>query len=202
MLQPLRSAGNVRMYPLAELEKLLQVAVFNRHEYKISDIYKMNGTAIYTVLGALKADTAHLEKALAELTVCMSACKPDKITQHLNRLLKVWPLETLVESIIYPFLYNTSLLWIGNKLYEEHITVTSIRQKLLYTIERLQVAEDSASSILLFLTDTKQLDLGLLYSHFHFKRRGFKVLYLGNDITLLNLKKPYIFIPLITSLLI
>ena len=27
MLQPLRSAGNVRMYSLAELEKLLQVAV-------------------------------------------------------------------------------------------------------------------------------------------------------------------------------
>ena len=188
MLQPLRSAGNVRMYPLAELEKLLQVAVLNRHGYRISEIYKMKGTAIQTALQALEADSAHLEKALAELTVCMYACQPEKITQHLNRLRKAWPLEILVESIIYPFLYNTSLLWIGNKLYEEHITVTAVRQKLQYAIEGLQVPEDSASSILLFLTDTKQLDLGLLYSHYHFKRRGFKVLYLGNDITLLNLK--------------
>ena len=54
----------------------------------------MNGTAIQTALQALEAVTAHLEKALAELTVCMYACEPYKITQHLDRLLKAWPLET------------------------------------------------------------------------------------------------------------
>ena len=148
----------------------------------------MNGTAIQTALQALEAVTAHLEKALAELTVCMYACEPYKIKQHLNRLLKAWPLETPVESIFHPFLYNNSLLWIGHRLYEEHITVTAIRKKPQYAIEGLQAPEDSAYSVLLFLTNTRQLDLRLLYSHYHSKRRGFKILYLGNDITLLNLK--------------
>lgn len=188
MLQPQRSAGNIRMYPLEELKRLLQVAVLNRHGYRISQIFKMDEGAINVSLQLLDNNTALMEKALADLTVGMYAGESDKIIQLLNKLLKDWSLEVMVENIIYPFLHNTSLLWVGNKLYEEHIAVTAIRQKLQYAIERLQPSTNNATTILLFLTDTRQLDLGLLYCHYLFKRNGCKVLYLGNDITLSNLK--------------
>ena len=188
LLQPHRSAGNVRMYPFEELRKLLRVAVLNRHGYRISEIYKMDDAAINGSLQTLNTNSALVERALADLTVGMYAGEPDKIEPLLNKLLKEWSLDILVESIIYPFLHNTSLLWVGNKLYEEHIAVTAIRQKLQFAIESLQPPEVYASNVLLFLSGTRQLDLGLLYSHYFFKSRGYKVLYLGNDVTLLNLK--------------
>ena len=176
------------MYPLKELKRPLQVAVLHRHGYRISQIFKMDEGAINVSLQLLDNDTALMEKALADLTVGMYAGESDKIIQLLNKLLKDWSLEVMVENIIYPFLHNTSLLWVGNKLYEEHIAVTAIRQKLQYAIERLQPSTNNATTILLFLTDTRQLDPGLLYCHYLFKRSGCKVLYLGNDITLSNLK--------------
>ena len=188
LLQPERSTGNVRMYSLVQLKKLLHVAILNRHGYRISEIYKMDETKLINTIKSLNADTASLETALAELTLGMYNGESDMVEQLLNRILKDWSAEILVEKIIYPFLYNTSLLWIGNKLYEEHIVVTAIRQKLLFAIESLQLPANSAESILLFLTDTRQLDLGLLYSHYFFKSRGYKVLYMGNDITPENLK--------------
>lgn len=188
LLQPHRTAGNARLYSLTQLEKLLEYAVLNSHGYRISDIHKMDGNALTAALLSLQVDTALMQKALAHLTVCMHAGRPDQIINLLNNLVKAFSLEVLVENILYPFLYNSYLFWKGNKLYEEHIAVTAIRQKLLYAIESLDTGENSSPAILLFLADTTQLDLGLLYSHFYFKKRGFKVLYLGNDITLLNLK--------------
>jgi hypothetical protein len=66
--------------------------------------------------------------------------------------------------------------------------VTAIRKKLILAIETLTITVKSNKRVLLFLPDTKQLDLGLLYGNYYLKRRGVQIIYLGNDITIQNLK--------------
>jgi hypothetical protein len=66
--------------------------------------------------------------------------------------------------------------------------VTAIRKKLILAIESAGLIAKGDKTVLLFLSDAKQLDLGLLYSNYFLKRRGVHVLYMGTDVTIQNLK--------------
>lgn len=69
---------------------------------------------------------------------------------------------------------------------QEHLVVTIIRKKLLSLIEKIPPKWDS-QSVLLFLVDNKQLDLGLLCAYYHFRVHGLQVIYMGSDVTIENL---------------
>ncbi|HEY0068030.1 MAG TPA: hypothetical protein VGB46_11725, partial [Flavisolibacter sp.] len=100
-----------------------------------------------------------------------------------------WPAATVIDEVIFPFLSKVGLLCKGRQLSEEHLVVTAIRKKLLWSIERLEMTRPNAKSILLFLSNERQLDLLLLYLYYHLKKDGWEVIYLGVNISLKNLEE-------------
>ena len=188
LVKPIRSPGNFRLYTLDELKKILNIALLKKNGYRISVLSKIKARDIEDKIEQLSSDNIKWQKAINDLTINMYTLQPESFEWVLDELLLHWPIDILVEKIIFPFLNLTHLLWTGNKLSEEHLVVTAIRKKLIFAIESAGLISTRNEPVLLFLPDRKQLDLGLLYCNYYLKRRGIKILYLGNDVTIQNLK--------------
>lgn len=188
LLKPSRTAGNLRLYTLDELEKVLNIALLKKNGNRISQLSTIPFKEIENKVSLLSNDGNQWQRAVNNLIRNMYSPEPESFERVLDELLLIWPIGILIEKIIFPFLNTTNLLWIGHKLNEEHLVVTAIRKKMILAIESVGLATKTDKTILLFLPDTKQLDLGLLYSYYFLKSKGAYVLYLGNDITIQNLK--------------
>ena len=184
ILQPERTPGNFRLYSVDQLKKILNIALLNKNGYKISRLSKITEAVVENTITALSKDDNKWQKAINDLTICMYTPDAGCFEDVLDELILTWPMDVVMEKIVVPFLNTTALLWIGSKLYEEHIVVTSIRKKLILAIEMLPDTNKQGDSVVLFLPDNKQLDLGLLYCNYFLKKRGMHVVYFGVDVSL------------------
>ncbi len=188
LLKPARGTGNYRLYTLSQLKKILQIALLKRNGFRISFLSVMSDNDLEQKLKQLNDDSDQQQVAINGLIINMYSVDPESFQFLLDELLFTWSINILVEKVLFPFLKITNLLWIGHKRSEEHLVVTAIRKKLILAIETLNNTVKTKKRVLLFLPDTKQLDLGLLYGNYYLKRRGVQILYMGNDITIQNLK--------------
>jgi hypothetical protein len=186
--QPQRSEGKTRLYSLNEFGELLSIALLNRNGYKISHLSALNTGAINHLVKQLRNENACCEIALNEMFVGMYALDVDIIDAVLDKCFLQLPVHTVFSGIILPFLTKTELLWQGNKLTEEHLVVTAIRKKIMWGIEKIGPRLKNDNPVLLFLPDTRQLDLGLLYMNFQLRLRNVPVVYMGNDVSIENLQ--------------
>lgn len=187
VLQPQRTGGNVRKYSVDDLSKIMNIALLNGNNYKISRLAKMNSDELHETIHQLTGTNERMFKALNSLIIHMYKMNIDEFEEVLDECFLTWPADTVVGKIIIPFLKSASLLYKGNRLNEEHLVVTAIRKKLHWCIEKADTKESNGKAILLFLTQDKQLDLLLLCIYFHLKNAGWKVIYLGVDISLKNI---------------
>lgn len=186
LLHPSRSAGNSRLYTLKELERILNIALLKQNGYMIASLAKIHETEIDHKINILSNQYSKSQKAINDLTVKMYTLDAKAFEWFLDELLLSYSIELLIDKIIYPFLKLTNLLWTGNKFFEEHFVVTAIRKKLILGIENQKQPKGDVR-VILFLPDTRQLDLGLLFSDYYLKKNGVQALYLGNDVTVQNL---------------
>ncbi|MEO6583153.1 MAG: MerR family transcriptional regulator [Ferruginibacter sp.] len=183
LLQPERTPGNFRMYTIDQLKKILHVALLNKNGHRVSELSKIPLTGIEDKVTSLSTDQSRWQKAINELTINMFTVEPESFKWLLDELLIVWPIDVVMEKIIGPFLEVTGLFWIWKREYEEHLVITAIRKKITLGIETLPMVKSNGSSVLLFLPDSKQVDLGLLYTNYFLKRRGIRVIYMGTEVT-------------------
>lgn len=187
--QPQRTNGNVRRYSIDELSKLSKLALLSNSGYRASHICKMTEDELQSVVLQLKLDHERMQRAVCELIICMHKMDIRGFEMQLDDCFLSWPAETVIDEIIFPFLSKVGLLCKGRQLNEEHLVVTAIRKKLLWSIERLDTPTPNSKSILLFLSNEKQLDLLLLYLYYHLKKDGWEVIYMGVNISLKNLEE-------------
>jgi methanogenic corrinoid protein MtbC1 len=107
-----------------------------------------------------------------------------------RQVIKKGFLRTITESI-YPFLQYVGVLWTTNKamIAQEHYISNLIRQKIIAAIERLSIPAKGAPSIVLFLLEGEEHEIGLLLASFIAKEMGWNVYYLGQGVPVANIKK-------------
>jgi MerR family transcriptional regulator, light-induced transcriptional regulator len=186
LLKPDRTINNLRLYTLDELKNFLNIALLKKNGFRISGL---TPESIEDKIRLLVSEDNLWQKAINDITINMYLEDVESFESVLDKFLLQWPIDTLIEKVLFPFLKITNLLWVGHKLSEEHLVVTACRKKLIRAIESLKSTFKTDKIILLFLPDTKQLDLGLLYTYYFLKRRGVHTLYVGNDVTVQNLKR-------------
>ena len=72
---------------------------------------------------------------------------------------------------------------------QEHYISNLIRQKIIAAIERLSIPQKDAPSIVLFLLEGEEHEIGLLLASFVAKEMGWNVYYLGQSVPIVNIKK-------------
>lgn len=187
--QPGRTAGNVRRYGVDDLARMLRIALLCRNGYRISSVCAMGEGELEARVAALQQDPHLKERMKMTLLESMYRMSTRDFESALSLCFVRWPAQVVLRELIVPFLSAVNLMRSGTRANEEHLVVTAVRSKLLWSIEQLEVPAANGLSIVLFLPGGRQLDLQLLYLHYELKRQGWEVCYLGTDVTPDNLKE-------------
>ncbi|HEX2607829.1 MAG TPA: MerR family transcriptional regulator [Flavisolibacter sp.] len=190
LFTPDRTATNYRLYSLDDLSHLLNISLLNRFGYKISQLSTLNKDKIKELLSNLSDPQALYEKQVNYLILCLLTMEIEDFEMALDSAVNTWGIQATLESVILPFLERVELYsykGFGNSEY--HFAITALRKKLILAIEKTDAPQQNKGTALLFLPKGEHYDLFLLYMNYRLKGHGFSVLYLGTDISTINLRK-------------
>jgi len=189
-LKPKRSDTNIRYYNADELKTILNIALLNQHGYKISSIDKMNEAEMQHAVLSLSSTPAQEGRVLNKLISHMVELNMDDFELQLNKAVSEKGIEETLVRLIFPFMERIGILWVTNHINpaQEHLVSNIIRQKILVGINGLKPWAKKKSSIILFLPQGEQHELGLLYAYFMMKKQGITTIYLGADLPIKDLQ--------------
>lgn len=191
-LDPMRTATNIRYYSDAQLKQLLNFGILVRNGYRVSKLNKMTDEQVYEEVAKVLADPAsESSDEMKGFTLSMLEMNEEEFDNIFERqVIRKGFLRTITESV-YPFLQYVGVLWTTNKamIAQEHYMSNLIRQKIIAAIERLSIPQKGAPSLVLFLLEGEEHEIGLLLASFIAKEMGWNVYYLGQGVPVVNIKK-------------
>ncbi|GAO45193.1 MerR family transcriptional regulator [Flavihumibacter petaseus] len=197
-LKPKRTHSNIRYYNSEELKTLLNISLLNRYGYKISHIDRMEPAEIGERIVALGNGEALEERMVNDLIAQMIDLNMEAFEELLDGHIAHRGIDKTITHLIFPFLDKIGILWQTNHINpaQEHLVTNVIRQKLIVGIEGAFSHISIPRTVLLFLPEGEQHEIGLLYTSYLLKSHGVSILYLGANVPLkdvefvANLKKP------------
>jgi len=203
ILEPKRTASNIRYYEDKDLKNLLNVVYLRKNGFKISKIAEMSDEDLAQALAEATSSGVSQNVQIETLTLAMMEMDEQKFNNIIDVTIKQLGFEKTMLGVIYPFLEKLSMLWLTGSVAHVQETFISnlIRQKLISATNEVPVTTDKkAKKIVLYLPEGERQELSLQLLHYLLKKRNFKVTYLGGDITLTDvsdavsiLKPDYIF---------
>ncbi|HLK27782.1 MAG TPA: MerR family transcriptional regulator [Puia sp.] len=189
-LKPQRTGTNIRYYTSHELKKILNIALLAKYGFKISHIDKMNEEDVKKSIFSLSTAEAQQDRLVNELIQCTVSIDMEKFENILDSYIISRGIDKAILHIIFPFLNRIGILWMTNHISpgEEHLISNIIRQKLIVGIEGVAPHISRDKTVLLFLPEGEFHELGLLYVAYLLKKHGAKILYMGADVPVKDLK--------------
>ncbi|WP_422362128.1 MerR family transcriptional regulator [Reichenbachiella sp.] len=184
-IKPHRTKTNIRYYSGDQLKKLINVGILLRHDYKISKVAAMDDVRIHKLVGNLLLEASEsYQEDINALTISMIDLNELEFNRVFNTHVRNNGLVNAFIHLIYPFLQHVGVLWGINKAMpaQEHFISNLIRQKLVTATENLAVADSDAPSLLLFLFEGEDHEIGLLLANYIAKELGWKTYYLGSNV--------------------
>jgi len=191
LVEPKRTKSNIRYYEDEDLKFLLNVALLNKNGFKISKIAKMSDEEILDQVRSISDLGAAYNTQLDALTISMIEMDEYKFDRIVSTNIRQIGFERTMIEVIYPFLEKLSVLWLTGSIspVQENFTTCLIGQKIISQIDQLPIpANGSGNTFLIYLPKGETQELSLLFMHYLLKVRGFKVVYLGQDISLGDLR--------------
>jgi len=191
-LDPMRTPTNIRYYSDVQLKQLLNFGILVRNGYRVSKLDKMTDEEVYEEVTKVLADpSSESSDEMKGLTLSMLEMNEEDFDNIFERqVIRKGFLRAITESI-YPFLQYVGVLWTTNKamIAQEHYMSNLIRQKIIAAIERLSIPQKGAPSVVLFLLEGEEHEIGLLLASFMAKEMGWNVYYLGHGVPVPNIRK-------------
>jgi DNA-binding transcriptional MerR regulator len=190
-LRPQRTATNIRYYSNDELKMVLNIALLNKYGFKISHIDKMEPSEIQQKILSLGDPVAVQERIINELVQEMVDMDMERFEAVLGKYINARGIEKAVLQIIFPFLEKIGILWQTGHINpaQEHLVSNVIRNKLIYAIETTNSHIRIDKTFLLYLPEGEHHELGLLFMNYLLKSHGTKVVYLGANVPLGDLRQ-------------
>jgi DNA-binding transcriptional MerR regulator len=211
LFTPERTDTNIRFYSDTDLKKLLNISILNRYGYKISKIAKLSIEELNDKVLDLAHQIDDSDKTIESLVLAVIEFDEERIEKLVNRAIVKYGFEEAFLKNIFPFIQKIDLLWqVGTiNFTHKHFVNCIIRQIVVIAIDNINRKSFSDSKcVVLFLPDNETNELGLLFYHYFFKKKGYKVIYLGqstqlSDLRILvdNLKPAYLLTTFMSSLL-
>jgi len=108
----------------------------------------------------------------------------------LNQNIEQKGLENTMNELIYPLLDKLSLAWMAGSFLEVHESFVTqiIKSKILAAIENIKCEPKAHPSYVIYLPPNEKQELSLLYLHYILKDNGCKVINLGNEVNLNDMR--------------
>ncbi|TVZ51931.1 MerR family transcriptional regulator [Dokdonia sp. Hel_I_53] len=198
LLEPQRTATNIRTYSLNDLQKLLNVVFLTENGYKISKIANKTTSEISALVSVIVSElsAASENHAINSFKIAMMNFDQNLFHKTYNSLVETKDFETIFYESFLPLLHEIGLLWQTDTINpsHEHFIFNLIKQKILINIEKKQHSTPCTQeqTFALFLPENEIHELGLLFLNYELISNGYKVIYLGQSIMLSNLKYLYL----------
>lgn len=190
LLQPNRTDTNIRYYSASSLQKLLNVALLNKHKHKISKIAQMSDEQIVLNARELAFKFAANDEAVNAFKMAMFQFDKVLFNNTYNKLLHRKTFREIFKEIFVPFLHHVGLLWQTKTLLpaHEHFISNLIIQKIQLNTEKLEYAATNTDYIYVFFLPENEIhEIGLMYLNYEMVLRGAQTVYLGESLPLDNL---------------
>jgi DNA-binding transcriptional MerR regulator len=210
LIEPERTSTNIRAYCDAELKKLLNISILNKNGYKISRIAQLSSEEIADSITRLTETISDTQSQVENLAIAMIDLDETKFEKILSRSIIQLGFEDTVIRVLNPFFVKLGLMWQTGSINpaQEHFVSSLVRQKMLVAIDS-QITDGSPGSktFTLFLPEGEMHELGLLFANYLIRKRGHKVVYLGQSLPMEDLVSierirpaDYLFTSFITSM--
>lgn len=192
LISPERTSTNIRTYCDAELKKLLNISILNRNGIRISRIASLSTDEINIEISRLSEEKTNYKSHIENLSIAMIDLDENHFEKIISRtILKLGFEETMIR-IIYPFFVHIGILWQTGSINpaQEHFITNLIRRKLIVAIDGQIMKENRKNKkFLLFLPEGELHELGLLFYSYLIRKRGHKVIYLGQTVPLNDIRE-------------
>ncbi|MEL7120513.1 MAG: MerR family transcriptional regulator, partial [Bacteroidota bacterium] len=191
IIVPQRTKTNIRYYEDEDLKYLLNIALLNKNGIKISKIAKMSKGEVAEKVAAISEINFEYGTQLDALTISMIEMDEFKFDRIISTNIQQLGFERTMIEIIYPFLDKLSLLWLTGSInpVQENFMSYLIRQKIIVAIdEEPLVSGKNVPKFIIYLPEGEKQELTLLFMHYLLKARRNQVIYLGQDISIIDLK--------------
>jgi DNA-binding transcriptional MerR regulator len=185
LVEPKRTPTNIRYYDDEDLKRILNVALLNRNGIKISHIAELDEGGISDKISDLSKEYPDTENQIDNLVMSMIDLDEKKFEKILSKSTLQIGFEETVLHLIYPFFEKLGLLWqtgVVNPA-QEHFVSNLIRQKLIVAIDKLvENDKPGAQRFIMYLPEGELHEISLLFYYFLAKKRGLRVVYLGQSV--------------------
>lgn len=191
IIEPKRTASNIRYYTDQDLKFLMNIAFLNRKGIRISKIAKLSKEEINAEVDQLSKTEAEHTDNFQGLAMAMMELDEPKIGRILTKCFSQNGVEDTILHVLVPFLEKASLLWLTGSISAMHEQFAScvIRRRILTEITKLKVKSSKEQpKILLYLPEGDQQELYLMFVQYLLRKRGLVVVYLGSKVALEDLQ--------------
>jgi MerR family transcriptional regulator, light-induced transcriptional regulator len=191
---PKRTKTNIRYYTDEDLRAILNVTVLNKNGYKISKIASMNAEERSHKVATLSEKSFEYDTQLDALTISMIEMDEYKFDRILSTNIQQLGFERTMLEVIHPFLDKLGLLWLTGSIHpvQENFMSYLIRQKIIVAIDNLPInLGRSTKKFLLYLPEGENQELSLLFMHYLLRSRNFLVIYIGQNMSIDDLRDAY-----------
>ncbi len=184
IIEPSRTATNIRYYSDLDLKKIINVSLLNTYGIKISKIADMSlddmNRKVLEISELQNDKGVHID----QMVIAMIDMEEELFEKILNNLILRFGFEQTITEIIYPFLEKIGILWQTQNITpaHEHFISNLIRQKIVVAIDGLPIPPKTQKKILLFLPEGEMHELGLLFYHFLIRKAGYRTYSLGQNV--------------------
>ncbi|MEH6407066.1 MAG: MerR family transcriptional regulator [Leeuwenhoekiella sp.] len=192
LLEPDRTATNIRTYSLKDLQKLLNVIFLLENEYKISKVARHNSAEIAEIVADLVAkNNLTNNHAIISLKIAMMNFDQRLFAKTYESLATVLSFRQIFMQAFVPLLNELGFLWQTDTINpaHEHFITNLIKMKILLQIEQYQLKHPPTKSktFVLFLPENEIHELGLMFLNYEIISRGYSCIFLGQSIQLESL---------------
>lgn len=194
IVQPKRTQTNIRYYLDEDLQLILNIALLNKNGLKISKIAKMSEGEIATEVEVLTDENQNDDIQTEALTLAMLELDEIRFDRIVATSIEQKGFERMMLELIYPFLEKLSILWLTGSVKPIHENFIShlIHQKLMAATVQIPITKPAKKKkFFLYLPPNEKQELSLLFMHYLLKKRGFSIIYLGQETSIIDLKDAY-----------
>jgi len=194
IVEPKRTATNIRYYDAEDLKRMLKVALLNQNGYRISKISKLSPEELSQAAENTLDRAGDHHAQIKALTVAMLDLDESRFERLMQLNIQQMGFETTMLNIIYPFLMQVGVLWTTDSISpsQEHFITHLIKQKLIVAIDRLGYSQPkTAPRFLLFLPSDELHEISLLFAYYLIKARRCQAAYLGQSLPIADIQEAY-----------
>jgi DNA-binding transcriptional MerR regulator len=192
LFNPERTEGNHRLYGDADLVRLLNVVRMVNAGHRISVVAKWDEAHITELIGQLGDKQSDNDSTMNflkdELLAATVSFDEPRLERAYQSLISQYEFETVWLTCLVPVMQKIGDLWITKKITpaQEHFLTAWVRRKIENLIDNQKYVSEGQLTFLLFLPPQEFHELGLLVCQYLIREMGHRVIYLGQNVPLLN----------------